>query len=285
MGIHRTFERAKTFFVRLAPTQAKTTDAVERAKTWITQLEATKYSVRTCRRAKEWTEGLELGRYKPVQKAAALWRFVREADRRHVTAGAFAALVALVAAPALLATVGSGSPSDNTAVAAKHQAAPKPVQQPVAAPVPEPQSGGSAPAAQDVETQEAAPSPAAQPVSYPDNLDGWIAEAIDIMQANGVPVSESDAGAIKTIALKESSGNPNAINLWDSNAAAGIPSKGLMQTIDPTFNAYMLPGHGDIYNPVDNIIAGVRYTISRYGGFSGHPGLASMASGGAYQGY
>ena len=34
----------------------------------------------------------------------------------------------------------------------------------------------------------------------------------------------------------ESGGNPNAINNWDSNAAAGMPSKGLMQTIDPTFN-------------------------------------------------
>jgi len=71
----------------------------------------------------------------------------------------------------------------------------------------------------------------------------------------------------------------------NSNAAAGHPSKGLMQCIDSTFNAHKLPGHDDIYNPVDNIIAGVRYTFDRYGGFDGHPGLKSMASGGGYQGY
>lgn len=71
----------------------------------------------------------------------------------------------------------------------------------------------------------------------------------------------------------------------NSNAAKGTPSKGLMQCIDPTFQAHKLPGHDDIYNPVDNIIAGVRYTFDRYGGFEGHPGLKSMAGGGGYQGY
>ena len=60
---------------------------------------------------------------------------------------------------------------------------------------------------------------------------------------------------------------------------------GLLQVIQPTFNAYMLAGHGNIYNPVDNIIAGVRYTFDRYGGFAGHPGLKAMAQGGGYQGY
>ncbi|MFD0637429.1 hypothetical protein ACFQ9X_43495 [Catenulispora yoronensis] len=38
-----------------------------------------------------------------------------------------------------------------------------------------------------------------------------------------------------------------------------------MQTIAPTFNAYALAGHNNIYNPVDNIIAGVRYAAARYG--------------------
>jgi hypothetical protein len=70
-----------------------------------------------------------------------------------------------------------------------------------------------------------------------------------------------------------------------NKVAKGTPSKGLMQCIDPTFQAHKLPGHGDIYNPVDNIIAGVRYTFDRYGGFEGHPGLKSMAGGGGYQGY
>ncbi|SFA76082.1 hypothetical protein SAMN05216266_101271 [Amycolatopsis marina] len=65
--------------------------------------------------------------------------------------------------------------------------------------------------------------------------------------------------------------------------ADGLPKD--LQCIDPTFQAHKLPGHDDIYNPVDNIIAGIRYTFDRYGGFEGHPGLKSMAGGGGYQGF
>ena len=119
----------------------------------------------------------------------------------------------------------------------------------------------------------------------PGNVQEWIREAIKILQANGIPVTEENIDEIWKIIEKESSGNPHAINLWDSNAQAGTPSKGLMQCIDSTFNAHKLPGHDDIWNPVDNIIAGVRYTFSRYGGFEGHPGLKAMAQGGGYQGY
>ncbi|MBK1784783.1 transglycosylase SLT domain-containing protein [Prauserella cavernicola] len=119
----------------------------------------------------------------------------------------------------------------------------------------------------------------------PGNVDQWIREAIKILQANGIPVTEDNIDEIWTIIEKESGGDPHALNDWDSNAAKGTPSKGLMQCIDPTFEAHKLPGHDDIYDPVDNIIAGVRYTFDRYGGFEGHPGLASMAGGGGYQGY
>ncbi len=119
----------------------------------------------------------------------------------------------------------------------------------------------------------------------PGNVEQWIREAIKILQAAGIPVTEANINQIWTIIEKESGGNPHAINDWDSNAAKGTPSKGLMQCIDPTFQAHKLPGHDDIWNPVDNIIAGVRYTFDRYGGFEGHPGLKSMAGGGGYQGY
>lgn len=67
----------------------------------------------------------------------------------------------------------------------------------------------------------------------------------------------------------ESGGNPYAINLWDSNAKRGIPSKGLMQCIDPTFNAYARSGYDkNIYDPLSNILASVRYAVSRYGSLS-----------------
>jgi len=64
----------------------------------------------------------------------------------------------------------------------------------------------------------------------------------------------------------ESGGNPRAINLWDINAKRGIPSKGLMQVIDPTFRAYAHPGfNNNIYDPLSNILASIRYAVSRYG--------------------
>lgn len=64
----------------------------------------------------------------------------------------------------------------------------------------------------------------------------------------------------------ESGGNPRAINNWDSNAKKGTPSKGLMQVIDPTFAAYARPGFNkNIYDPLSNILASIRYAVSRYG--------------------
>ncbi|MFD2417844.1 transglycosylase SLT domain-containing protein [Amycolatopsis pigmentata] len=124
--------------------------------------------------------------------------------------------------------------------------------------------------------------PATQP---PGNVQQWIEEAIKELQAAGVPVTDADVKNIWAIIQHESGGNPNSINLWDSNAKAGHPSKGLMQCIDSTFNSYKLPGHNDIYNPVDNIIAGVRYTMSRYGSIANTPGIQAMAHGGGYVGY
>ncbi|WP_328388666.1 transglycosylase SLT domain-containing protein [Nocardia sp. NBC_00416] len=113
----------------------------------------------------------------------------------------------------------------------------------------------------------------------------WIQEAIRVLRENGYDIDDSEAAAIALIIERESGGNPNAINLWDSNAAAGIPSKGLMQTIDPTFTSHALPGHGDIWNPVDNIIAGTRYAIERYGSLDNVPGVVGESDGTGYVGY
>ncbi len=113
----------------------------------------------------------------------------------------------------------------------------------------------------------------------------WIAKAQMILQRAGVPMSKMDARAIALIIRHESGGNPNAQNNWDSNAANGTPSIGLMQTIGPTFNAYKLPGHGNIRDPIDNIIAGVRYAIARYGSVDNVPGVRAVRNGGNYVGY
>lgn len=73
------------------------------------------------------------------------------------------------------------------------------------------------------------------------------------------------AGALSLI-NNESGGNPNAINLTDSNARAGHPSQGLMQTIPGTFNAYAGPYRSrGITDPLANIFAGLSYALANYG--------------------
>ncbi|MFI6852335.1 transglycosylase SLT domain-containing protein [Streptomyces sp. NPDC050416] len=99
--------------------------------------------------------------------------------------------------------------------------------------------------------------------TYANNLDGWIREALDIMAQKGIPGSYD--GIYRNV-MRESSGNPQAINNWDSNAAKGTPSKGLLQTIDPTFQAYHVDGTSwDPYDPVANITAACNYAAARYG--------------------
>ena len=103
----------------------------------------------------------------------------------------------------------------------------------------------------------------ASATTYPNNLDGWIRESLDIMKKRGIPGSYN--GIHRNI-IRESSGNPRAINNWDINAINGIPSKGLLQVIPPTFKAYHVPGTSwDIYDPVANITAACNYAADRYG--------------------
>ncbi|MFE2855265.1 transglycosylase SLT domain-containing protein [Streptomyces lavendulae] len=121
-------------------------------------------------------------------------------------------------------------------------------------------AAAKAAAAKATAVTAAAVKPAA---TYANNLDGWIRESLDIMARHGIPGSYN---GIHRNVMRESSGNPLAINNWDSNAAAGIPSKGLLQVIDPTFRAYHVPGTAmDSYDPVANITAACNYAAARYG--------------------
>lgn len=84
----------------------------------------------------------------------------------------------------------------------------------------------------------------------------------------------------------ESSGDPNAINLWDSNARNGTPSIGLAQVIQPTFDAWHSSQlANDIWNPASNIYAGMNYGIHRYGSIQQIPGVRSVNNGGSYLPY
>ncbi|MCX4751435.1 LysM peptidoglycan-binding domain-containing protein [Kitasatospora sp. NBC_01287] len=144
---------------------------------------------------------------------------------------------------------------------ASRPAAPEP-QTPAQKPAPAPAQQPAATAAPAPPVKETPPAPS---TGYSNDLAGWIEEARDVLRANGDIVPS--AAAIEHRVMVESGGNPLAENHWDSNEAAYGGTFGLLQTIRPTFDAYSLPGHKDILNPVDSIIAGVRYANATYGSF------------------
>ncbi|MEU8701076.1 transglycosylase SLT domain-containing protein [Streptomyces sp. NPDC048680] len=110
--------------------------------------------------------------------------------------------------------------------------------------------------------QSASRSESRTPV-FSNNLDGWIKESLSIMKAKGIPGTYD--GLHRNI-IRESSGNPKAINDWDVNAVNGVPSKGLLQIIKPTFDAYHVGGtpHNQ-YDPIANITASANYAADKYG--------------------
>jgi soluble lytic murein transglycosylase-like protein len=112
-------------------------------------------------------------------------------------------------------------------------------------------------------------------------LDGWIAEALRVMD-----LPQGLAPGVRKIIIHESGGNPRAVNNWDSNAQRGTPSRGLMQTIPSTFRKFVHPSlaHRSITDPVANITAGVRYMIATYGIGTLENGGRRSSSGG-YVGY
>ncbi|MFG3019778.1 transglycosylase SLT domain-containing protein [Streptomyces sp. NPDC048254] len=98
---------------------------------------------------------------------------------------------------------------------------------------------------------------------YSNNLDGWIKQSLQIMKSKGIPGSYD---GLKRNIMRESGGNPSAQNNWDVNAQKGTPSKGLLQVIDPTFNAYHVNGTAkSVTDPVANITAAANYAAHRYG--------------------
>jgi soluble lytic murein transglycosylase-like protein len=169
-----------------------------------------------------------------------------------------------------------------------------PVGQPVQAPPPA-AGGGARPAVDPSRWPEpprgvpswgpTGPPPSEGTAAGPQQLREWIETARQILIQQGVDPSLMNADQMLGLIQHESSGNPHAINLWDSNATAGHPSKGLMQTIDSTFSEHHLPGYDSIYSPVDNILAGTRYAIERYGSISDVPGVRAVESGRGYVGY
>ncbi|MFJ8930646.1 MULTISPECIES: transglycosylase SLT domain-containing protein [unclassified Streptomyces] len=113
------------------------------------------------------------------------------------------------------------------------------------------------------EAKQAAARAAARKPVYANNLDGWIKESLAIMKDKGIPGSYD--GLHRNI-MRESGGNPNAVNGTDVNAQNGTPSKGLLQVIQPTFDAYHVDGTANsLTDPVANLVAAANYAADKYG--------------------
>ena len=95
----------------------------------------------------------------------------------------------------------------------------------------------------------------------------WAGQVKQALAANGLSTSQDMIDRVLRQISSESSGNEKAVqgNIGDINNITGDLAKGLMQTISATFNAYKFPGHGDIFNGYDNLLAALNYAKSRYG--------------------
>ncbi|MFD6589808.1 transglycosylase SLT domain-containing protein [Streptomyces anulatus] len=200
------------------------------------------------------------------------------------------ATAVLVAAGSVSAIAATGGTSEAQTTAARSSVSVEPV---AAAGIPTAKDAAAKKAAQETAAKEAAAKKAAAarkataekdaaearsekqaanrsterkavtPKKFANNLDGWIRESLDIMEKKNIPGSYE--GLHRNI-MRESSGNPNAVNDWDINAQNGIPSKGLLQVIQPTFDAYHVKGTPKkLTDPVANITAAANYAADRYG--------------------
>lgn len=94
----------------------------------------------------------------------------------------------------------------------------------------------------------------------------WGGQVKDALKANGLSTSESMVNRVLRQIVTESTGNPNAKQSGsDPDGDGSGPAMGLMQTKQGTFRANAFPGHGDIFNGYDNLLAALHYAKARYG--------------------
>ena len=107
----------------------------------------------------------------------------------------------------------------------------------------------------------------------------WKDLVIKALDKNGLSTSESMVNKVLRQIQTESGGNEKAVQggYTDINTITGDLAKGLMQTISATFNAFAFPGHKNIFNGYDNLLAALAYAKNRYGS-----NLAGLGEGHGY---
>lgn len=102
----------------------------------------------------------------------------------------------------------------------------------------------------------------------------WKDDVIKALRANGLSASSDMVARVLRQISTESGGNPNARQPGsDPDGDGSGPALGLMQTKRSTFNANKFPGHGNLFNGYDDLLAGLHYAKARYGSslsFLGH---------------
>ena len=95
------------------------------------------------------------------------------------------------------------------------------------------------------------------------SVERWRPYIKKALKMNGLPTTQAYVNAWMSQIQTESRGNPSAIGgndgLADGNAT------GLLQTKPGTFAANAFPGHGNIMNGFDNMLAAIKYAKNRYG--------------------
>ena len=98
------------------------------------------------------------------------------------------------------------------------------------------------------------------------------------LEANGLSTSDDMIAKVMRQIATESGGNAHAVQPGaDPDHDGSGPALGLMQTKRSTFEAYKAPGHDDIFNAYDNLLAALNYAKHRYG-----PSLSFLGNGHGY---